>query len=225
MLPLRLRPGLESALKAATKRDAFGNDERICRPCLARVRNDEILARLSRERGALSTLETEIAQKAASHASIASDLEATLARSTTLGQRIADGVARVGGSWPFVIGFITFLVGWIVVNARASGAPFDPYPFILLNLLLSCVAALQAPIIMMSQNRSAMRDRAQADQDFRVNLKAELEIATLHDKFDHLVHAQWQSLLEMQELQIELLQELTERRSQLAPQSARESST
>lgn len=223
MLPLRLRPGLEASLKASTHREDFANDDQICRPCLARARNDEILTRLSKERGALSDLETEIAHKAATHASIASDLEKTLAKSTTFGQRVADGVARVGGSWPFVIGFVSFLAVWILINVRAHDDAFDPYPFILLNLLLSCVAALQAPIIMMSQNRSAMRDRAQADQDFRINLKAELEIATLHDKFDHLVHAQWQSLLEMQELQIELLQELTERRSQVPAQATTES--
>jgi uncharacterized membrane protein len=90
---------------------------------------------------------------------------------------------------------------------------FDPYPFILLNLVLSCIAALQAPVIMMSQNRSAARDRMQADQDFRINLKAEIEIAALHEKVDHLLHAQWEQLIEMQETQLELLGDLTARKS------------
>jgi uncharacterized membrane protein len=90
---------------------------------------------------------------------------------------------------------------------------FDPYPYILLNLVLSCIAALQAPVIMMSQNRMSAYDRRKADQDFRVNLKAELEIASLHDKVDHLLHAQWEHLVEMQEVQIDLLNQIAEKRS------------
>ena len=90
---------------------------------------------------------------------------------------------------------------------------FDPYPFILLNLVLSCIAALQAPVIMMSQNRQVARDRMQAEQDFRVNLKAELEIASLHEKVDHLLHAQWERIVELQEMQLELLNELREPRA------------
>jgi uncharacterized membrane protein len=100
----------------------------------------------------------------------------------------------------------------MVANSLLRGRGFDPYPYIFLNLLLSCIAALQAPIIMMSQNRSAARDRMQADQDFRINLKAEIEVAALHEKVDHLLHAQWESLIEVQEMQIDLLQELLHKR-------------
>jgi uncharacterized membrane protein len=103
----------------------------------------------------------------------------------TIGQRLADDVARVGGSWTFIIGFAIFLAAWATWNGQA-GRAFDPYPFIFLNLLLSMLAAIQAPIIMMSQNRQAARDRLQAEQDFEINLKAELEIMALHAKLDRL---------------------------------------
>ena len=133
-------------------------------------------------------------------------------RELTFGQRLADQVAAVGGSWPFVAGFLGVMLGWIVLNTTLlrSGA-FDPYPYILLNLVLSCLAALQAPIIMMSQNRSAARDRLEADEDYKINLKAELEIASLHDKIDHLLHVQWERMVEIQQAQIELLNELATR--------------
>jgi uncharacterized membrane protein len=101
---------------------------------------------------------------------------------------------------------------WITVNVAIMRA-FDPYPFILLNLVLSTLAALQAPIIMMSQNRVSARDRAQADEDFRTNLKAELEIGSLHEKMDHLLHSQWEQLIEMQQVQLDLLQQLVDGRT------------
>ena len=110
----------------------------------------------------------------------------------------------------FVIGFLAVLGGWIALNVSLAVSAFDPYPYILLNLVLSCIAALQAPIIMMSQNRQSARDRMQAEQDFRVNLKAELEIASLHHKLDHLLHSQWARMVELQEVQIELLTEARE---------------
>jgi len=119
-------------------------------------------------------------------------------------------VARVGGSWTFVIAMLSVLALWILLNTTLGGGAFDPFPFILLNLVLSCIAALQAPIIMMSQNRASLHDRSQADQDFRINLKAELEIAALHEKMDHLLHEQWDRLIDLQRLQIEQLQEITD---------------
>jgi len=106
-----------------------------------------------------------------------------------IGQRLADRVAAVGGSWGFILGFFFFLVVWTGSNAWLLARPFDPYPFIFLNLMLSMLAAVQAPIIMMSQNRQAARDRVQASQDFKINLKAELEILALHDKLDRLLAA------------------------------------
>ena len=134
---------------------------------------------------------------------------------TTWWDRLADSVARVGGSWSFIIGFSTALVIWIAANILLSvtGRAFDPYPFIFLNLLLSMVAALQAPVIMMSQNRQSAKDRAAAEHDYVVNLRAELEIMLLHDKIDLLREGQWRELLNLQEEQLKLLQESSQRQA------------
>ncbi len=108
------------------------------------------------------------------------------AENVSLGAWLADAVARIGGSWSFVIGFSLVLIAWVVLNTAMLARPFDPFPYILLNLFLSMVAALQAPIIMMSQNRQALKDRLQATHDYEVNLKAEIEIMALHEKLDEL---------------------------------------
>jgi uncharacterized membrane protein len=129
----------------------------------------------------------------------------------TVGQRLADRVASFGGSWTFIMLFGTILLFWIVLNSWLlvrRGSVFDPYPYILLNLVLSMLAALQAPVIMMSQNRHAAKDRLDAAHDYEVNLKAELEICALHEKLDHLRDQQWTELVAMQREQIQLLTEL-----------------
>lgn len=186
---------------------ALGAEAEVCFPCLTEARVAYARRALERERGELTAVEHEIAQRAATHAAIADTLERGAPPS--LGQRAADRVAAVGGSWRFVLTFSFFLVTWCVVNGVfLATRAFDPFPFILLNLLLSCLAALQAPIIMMSQSRMAEIDRIRAAQDFRVNLKAELEVAALHEKVDHLLHHQWDRLLELQELQLEILAQL-----------------
>jgi uncharacterized membrane protein len=182
----------------------------VCRKCLQRERVAYVVEQLEQERGELSEIEADVAKRAGEHIAIAEDLERRFAREITTGQRIADRVAEIGGSWGFVLGFLAVLGVWIAINVALALRAFDPYPYILLNLVLSCIAALQAPIIMMSQNRQSARDRMQAEQDFRVNLKAELEIASLHDKLDHLLHGQWERMVELQELQIELLTEARE---------------
>jgi uncharacterized membrane protein len=130
---------------------------------------------------------------------------------TTLGQRAADAMARFGGSWTFIFIFILILVAWIVLNSvilLRYGKAFDPYPYILLNLFLSMLASIQAPIILMSQNREAEIDRQQAEHDYEVNLKAELEIMLLHDKMDDLRIKQWQELVTLQQQQISLLEKI-----------------
>jgi uncharacterized membrane protein len=125
----------------------------------------------------------------------------------TFGQRLADRVARFGGSWKFIIAFTLLLCVWIIANLVLTGRErFDPYPFILLNLLLSCLAALQAPVIMMSQNRQEEKDRRRNENDYLVNLKAEIEIRTLHQKMDLLIQEQFKKLIETQAEQIKLLQ-------------------
>ncbi len=127
----------------------------------------------------------------------------------TFGQRIADKVASFGGSWTFIISFMIFLVLWIFTNLYfLSNKGFDPYPFILLNLILSCIAALQAPIIMMSQNRQEEKDRERAKMDFQVNLKAEQEIRTLQKKLDHILDHQHHELLKIQSEQLKLLHDI-----------------
>lgn len=131
----------------------------------------------------------------------------------TLGQRVADKVAAFGGSWTFIIIFGSILVTWIVLNSLIlahSKAAFDPYPYILLNLFLSMLAAIQAPIIMMSQNRQAAKDRLDAAHDYEINIKAETEIAKVHEKLDDLREKRWSELVQMQQEQIELLTKLLE---------------
>ena len=123
----------------------------------------------------------------------------------TFGERLADKIAAFGGSWRFIIIFMVVLIGWIILNSLSFLRIFDPYPFILLNLVLSCIAALQAPVIMMSQNRKEERDRKRAENDYLINLKAEIEIRTLHQKMDLLMLEQLKTLLEIQEEQLDLL--------------------
>jgi uncharacterized membrane protein len=127
----------------------------------------------------------------------------------TVGGKVADLVAAFGGSWRFIIIFFIMLAVWIVINtAWLVSKPFDPYPFILMNLILSCLAAIQAPIIMMSQNRQEKKDRWRAESDYKVNLKSEIEIRTLHEKVDHLLLDQWSKMMRVQEIQIEILEEI-----------------
>ncbi len=143
------------------------------------------------------------------------------AEADTFSARLADRVAKLGGSWKFILLFLAFLGAWTVLNTVILGprkAAFDPYPYIFLNLFLSMIAALQAPVIMMSQNRQGEKDRLHAANDYEVNLKAELEIRSLHDKLDVLRTLDWQALVEQQRHQIELLTELVQR--QVEPPAA-----
>jgi uncharacterized membrane protein len=131
---------------------------------------------------------------------------------TSFGQRLADQVADFGGSWAFILFFFGVIIVWIGLNLMAVGlGKWDPYPFILLNLVLSCTAALQAPIIMMSQNRQEEKDRRRARGDFLINMKAEMEVRNLHGKIDLLLTEQMQSLFRVQEAQLELLNEITQK--------------
>ncbi len=124
----------------------------------------------------------------------------------TFGQRMADKIATFGGSRTFILSFLFFLLVWMGFNIALGERAWDEYPFILLNLCLSSIAALQAPIIMMSQNRQAQRDRLRAENDYKVNLKAEIEIRTLHEKLDHLLMKKWQTLMEIQQIQLDILE-------------------
>ncbi len=165
------------------------------------------------------------AQKVARHVAERRHIARNLSRDDdggrpSRGQRAADAVARFGGSWTFVGLFFLTLMTWVGLNAlllASRGNTFDPYPYILLNLFLSMLASIQAPIILMSQNRQSEKDRISAEHDYEVNLKAELEIMLLHDKIDHLQDTQWRELLALQNRQIELLERLASSRPQDAP--------
>jgi len=133
------------------------------------------------------------------------------------GQRISDKVARFGGSWTFIISFLVLLAIWLAYNATVPVKDrFDPYPFILMNLVLSCIAALQAPIVMMSQNRQEEKDRIRAENDYLINMKAELELRSLHQKMDLLLEEQVRTLLETQASQMKLLKEMQEKLDKLS---------
>lgn len=163
---------------------------------------------LSAEIGALSELEKNVISSLKEDKSFVSTVEDE-DETRNLGQKIADKVADFGGSWTFIISFMVFIGFWIGSNVYIlMNKGFDPYPFILLNLILSCIAALQAPVIMMSQNRQEEKDRNRAKKDYMINLKSELEIRMIHDKIDHLIMHQQQELIEIQKVQIEMMNDI-----------------
>lgn len=191
----------------------FSPQSYICRPDLNGYRERYVHALLETEKGEVTSLEKEVLHSLRSHELLSKNVEAELETDWSLGERMADRIATFGGSWTFLSCFGAFLILWIAMNTVVLTArPVDPYPFILLNLVLSCLAAIQAPIIMMSQNRQEAKDRLRSQHDYQVNLKAELEIRHLHDKMDHLLSHQWERLAEIQEIQLELLSELARRR-------------
>ena len=179
----------------------------ICEEDLDHFRSRYVAEMLGDERGELSKLEQEVIQSLADHETLAENIEAEYVGHRTFGERLSDQLASFGGSWTFIVIFFVVLVVWMAFNIfAASRDHFDPYPFILLNLVLSCLAAIQAPIIMMSQNRQEAKDRLRSENDFRVNLKAELEIRHLHEKIDHILTRQWERLAEIQQIQLEIMQ-------------------
>ena len=182
----------------------------ICLDDLGEFRKDYIKEVLEDEIGELSALDNEVIESLQQHEILSSDLSKQFERKLTFGERLSDHIATFGGSWKFLISFGGVLVIWIAINGVILAThAFDPFPFILLNLILSCLAAVQAPIIMMSQNRAESRDRLRAENDYKINLKAELEIRHLHEKIDHLLRRQYNRLFEIQQIQIELLEEIS----------------
>lgn len=160
------------------------------------------------EKGSVETLKDEVVNSISQNEFISIDTSIS-DEPAKFGDRISDKVASFGGSWKFIISFSIILVVWIIINSLVLlFKPFDPFPFILLNLILSCVAAMQAPIIMMSQNRQEKKDRIQSQNDYKINLKSEIEIRTLHEKVDHLLLDQWSKMMRIQEMQIEILEEI-----------------
>jgi uncharacterized membrane protein len=206
-----IRPPLVDLMRA--DKPDLAADVPICDSDLARYRARYVSDLLRSERGELSKLEEQVVKSLAQGQTLSTNVEEDYADKRGLGERVADKIATFGGSWTFILSFLGFILAWMLVNVIALlRQPFDPYPFILLNLVLSCLAALQAPVIMMSQSRQEAKDRLRSENDFQVNLKAELEIRHLHEKIDHLINKQWERLAEIQEIQLEMMQDQISRR-------------
>jgi len=188
----------------------FNRDSIISIPELNYYRQKYIASYLLEEVGEMTSLEEDVLRTLNNNETISTKGE-VINNSTnfTFGQRLADKIASFGGSWKFIILFGVFILIWIFSNiVFLLNKGFDPYPFILLNLILSCLAALQAPVIMMSQNRQEEKDRERAKKDYMVNLKSELEIRMLHEKIDHLIIHQQQELLNIQQVQVEMMEDI-----------------
>ena len=211
LVPLAsLRPALAGHIRSDYP--GLADDALISVKELARYRTRYVAELLAEEHGEYSDLDRQVAESIAAQDTIAENVEEDYDEHRSFGERVSDGLAAFGGSWAFLISFALVLAAWMAVNVSMSeSGAFDPYPFILLNLALSCLAAIQAPIIMMSQSRQDKKDRLRSNNDYRVNLKAELEIRHLHEKMDHLVTKQWQRLAEIQQIQLEMFQEMRTR--------------
>ena len=181
----------------------------ICTSCHDQYRAKKLLSYLEAEYDKISEMEKAVVTKIARRGRVTRLVDKEYQANMTLGDRVADHVAHFGGSWTFIGIFGGVLFVWMGINSwLLVRHPFDPYPFILLNLVLSTIAALQAPVIMMSQNRQAEKDRMQANQDYQINLMAEMEIRDLHDKLDGLRNRQWHELWHLQQRQLQLLEHL-----------------
>ncbi len=167
----------------------------------------EVLQSASQELGEMETGTAQSLEEELLSRNINKEFESSL----SLGERLADRLADFGGSWTFISLFMATLLIWLGINSWILlEKPFDPYPYILLNLVLSCLAAIQAPVILMSQNRQESKDRLRSEHDYEINRKAEIEIRKLHEKIDHLLMHQWQRLMDIQQLQVNLMEEISQ---------------
>jgi uncharacterized membrane protein len=182
----------------------------ICMTDLNSFRSEYVQGILTEEKGTLSDFEKEVLDSIVDRDILSKDVDASYETKISWGERLSDKIAQFGGSWPFIIIFFLFIVTWMAINVIIlANRSFDPYPFILLNLVLSCIAAVQAPVIMMSQNRQEDKDRIRSMHDYQINLKAEVEIRRLHDKMDHLLKQQGMRMLEIQQIQLEMMEEIS----------------
>ncbi len=176
---------------------------------LNRYRRLYLTSLIQQEKGEIAAIDQDVLNAIKNNSILSENIQDEIEAELTFGQKLADGVAAFGGSWAFIITFFSFILIWMIINIWfLTTKPFDPFPFILLNLILSCLAAIQAPIIMMSQNRQEQKDRQRSEHDYKINLKAELEIKLLSEKIDHLLAHQNKKLLEIQELQTDYLEDL-----------------
>ena len=187
----------------------FTSEDFISVSELNRYRRLYLTSLITEEKGALAIIDVDVMDAIKNNSVLSENMEEESEEELSVGEKLADKVAAFGGSWTFILVFFSFILIWILINIYfITQKPFDPYPFILLNLLLSCLAAIQAPIIMMSQNRQEQKDRIRGEHDYKINLKAELEIKILSEKIDHLLVHQNKMLLEIQELQTDYLEDL-----------------
>src|SRR3989440_1503443 len=206
-----VRPSLSEFIQKKTSK--WDGKSFICFDDLGKFRRDYVKEVLQEEIGELSTLDHEVIESLQEHEILSSDISKQFEKKLTFGEKLSDSIAAFGGSWTFIILFSVVLFLWVMVNSFILATrAFDPYPYILMNLVLSALAALQAPVIMMSQNRSEARDRLRGENDYKINLKAELEIRHLHEKIDHLLRKQYNRLFEIRQIQIQLLEELGQKR-------------
>jgi len=201
---------------ATHRSEDWKNAKEVCTDCLKEYRNEYLRHLLGKEKKELSVMEEQVRESLEQNEMLSRNMNEEFDKNLSYGDRLSDKIAAFGGSWAFILSFGGVLLGWIVINSIALfSKPFDPYPFILLNLILSTLAALQAPIIMMSQNRQEAKDRLRAEHDYAVNLKAEVEVRTLHTKLDQLITRQWHRLLEIQQLQVNMIEDLTRHQTAL----------
>ncbi|MBF6610055.1 MAG: DUF1003 domain-containing protein [Chryseobacterium sp.] len=168
---------------------------------LNQYRRHYLTSLIIQEKGEVAMIDRNVMDAIKNNSILSENIQDEIEAELTFGQKLADRVAAFGGSWTFIVSFFTFILLWMLVNIWfLTTQPFDPFPFILLNLILSCLAAIQAPIIMMSQNRQEQKDRQRGEHDYKINLKAELEIKLLSEEIDHLLVHQNKNLLEIQEV-------------------------
>ena len=191
---------------------AWSREGYICTADLNHFRAQYIREILETERDELSSLEENIRESMKDHELTAKNVNIEFDQQLSFGDKVSDRLADFAGSWTFIIIFTCILLAWVTINTIVLVLrPFDPYPFILLNLFLSALAAIQAPVIIMSQNRQEERDRLNAEHDYQVNINAEMEIHQLHRKIDHLLVNQGERLLEIQKIQVELMEDLAKK--------------
>jgi uncharacterized membrane protein len=202
-----LREGIFNLIK--TEFPDFNKDCSITLEELNRYRRIYLSSIITDEKGDFTVVDRDVMEAIKNNSILSENIEDDIEGKLTLGQKLADRIASFGGSWTLIIVFFSFILIWIGINLWVLVTkPFDPFPFILLNLMLSCLAAIQAPIIMMSQNRKEQKDRLRGEHDYKINLKAELEIKLLNEKIDHLIVHQNKNLLEIQEIQTDYLEDL-----------------
>jgi Predicted membrane protein len=205
-----VRPAIDALIRR--KQPSWTINDTICTTCHNSFRTDYVMEQVHRDNRELSALDQAVVESIRQNQIVTDNINKEFESHQTVGARVADKVASFGGSWKFIFIFFAIMAAWIAANSvPLLWRPFDPFPFILFNLVLSMLAAVQAPIIMMSQNRQEARDRRRAENDYEVNLKAEIEVRVLSEKMDQLLHHQWQRLLEIQRMQTEMIEDLAKR--------------